>query len=397
MELRPASREEFDDFSRAAMAAFHRELTDDQRERYARIDEPERSLAWFDDGRIVATTGAFTRRLTVPGGAAVPCAAVTAVAVLPTHRRRGLLTAMMRRQLDDLRERGDPLAVLWASEGTIYGRFGYGIGARAAALTARRPAARLAAPPAPGEPLRAGPAGEHVEAMRAVYERVRPQRPGLLDRPGPWWGDRLDDPERERGGAQPLQAVVTGDGYALYAVRPDDDADEGPAGEVRVRELVAATPEAHARVWAFLLDQDLTSKITWDLAPVDEPLWLRLTDPRAVRITLADSVWVRLVDVQAALEARSYAADPGAVIEVADGFCDWNAGRYRLSGEGCERTDAAADLALDVADLGAAYLGGTTLHALAAAGRVRELTPGAVTRASAALRGDVEPWCADSF
>jgi predicted acetyltransferase len=120
MELRPATRAEFEEFSRAAMRAFHRELTDDDRRRYERIDEPERSLAWFDGGRIVATTGAFTRELTVPGGA-VACAAVTAVAVVPTHRRRGLLTAMMRRQLEDLRERGDAVAALWASEGTIYG------------------------------------------------------------------------------------------------------------------------------------------------------------------------------------------------------------------------------------------------------------------------------------
>jgi predicted N-acetyltransferase YhbS len=129
MELRPATREEFDDFGRAALSAFHQELTDADRERYARIDEPERSLAWFDDGRIVATTGVYTREVTVPG-AVVPCAAVTAVAVVPTHRRRGLLTAMMRRQLEDLRDRGDPVAILWASEGGIYGRFGYGIAAR---------------------------------------------------------------------------------------------------------------------------------------------------------------------------------------------------------------------------------------------------------------------------
>jgi predicted acetyltransferase len=222
MELRPATREEFEDFSRAAMWAFHRELTDADRERYERIDEPERSLAWFDDGRIVATTSAFTRELTVPG-AAVPCAAVTAVAVVPTHRRRGLLTAMMRRQLDDLRQRGDAVAILWASEGAIYGRFGYGIGARAARLAARRPAARLALAPATGEPLRAGPAGEHVEAMRALHNRVRPQRPGMLDRPGPWWADRLDDPESERHGAQALQAVIVDDGYALYAVRAEFD------------------------------------------------------------------------------------------------------------------------------------------------------------------------------
>jgi predicted acetyltransferase len=395
MELRAATREEFDDFSRAALWAFHREFTDADRKRYERIDEPERSLAWFDDGRIVATTSAFTRELTVPG-AAVACAAVTAVAVVPTHRRRGLLTAMMRRQLDDLRERGDAVAILWASEGTIYGRFGYGIGARAARLVARRPAARLAAAPAASEPLRAGRAGEHVEAMRAVHDAVRLLRPGMLDRPGPWWEDRLHDPESERDGAQPLQAVIVDDGYAVYAVRPEFGED-GPAGEVRVRELVAATPAAHARLWAFLLDQDLTRTITWELAPVDEPLWLTLTDPRSLRTTVTDSLWVRLVDVATALGARRYASSADVVIEVADGVCAWNAGRYRLSGGGCERSEAAADLALDVADLGAAYLGGTTLRSLAAAGRVRELTPGALARASAAFRGEVEPWCPETF
>src|SRR3954447_3619149 len=227
MELRPASREEFDDFGRAAMSAFHRQLDDVDRERYARIDEPERSLAWFDGGRIVATTGAYTRELTVPG-AVIACAAVTAVAVVPTHRRRGLLTAMMRRQFEDVRERGDAVAILWASEAGIYGRFGYAISARAARLLARRPAARLAAAPALGEPLRAGPAREHLEAMRAVHDRVRPHHPGMLDRDGPWWGNRVFDPEHKRQGAQPLQAVSVENGYALYAVRPDFDED-GPA------------------------------------------------------------------------------------------------------------------------------------------------------------------------
>jgi predicted acetyltransferase len=395
MELRPATRDEFDDFSRAVLSAFHQEFSDADRERYERIDEPERSLAWFDDGRIVATAGAFTRELTVPG-AIVPCAAVTAVAVVATHRRRGLLTAMMRRQLEDLRARGDAVAALWASEGGISGRVGYGIAARAARLVARRPGARLAGAPAAGEPLRAGPAGEHVEAMRAVHERVVPRRPGMLGRPGPWWRDRLNDPESLRHGAQPLQAVLVEDGYALYAVRPDSG-DDGPEGDVRVRELVAATPDAHARLWAFLLDQDLTRTITWRLAPVDEPLWLALSDPRAVRMTLTDGLWTRLVDVAAALSARTYALDADVVIAVADDFCPWNTARYRLSAGGCERTQAPADLELDVSSLAAAYLGGTTLRSLAAAGRVRELTPGAVSTASAAFRGTVEPWCPEVF
>jgi predicted acetyltransferase len=395
MQLRPATREEFDEFSRAAMSAFHREYTESDRMRYERIDEPERSLAWFDDGRIVATTMAFTRTLTVPG-ATVPCAGITAVSVVPTHRRRGLLTAMMRRQLDELREGPEPIAALWASEGTIYGRFGFGVSTSNAHLVARRPAARLAAPPPPGDPLRAGPAGEHVEAMREVHARVLPGRPGMFDRPGPWWEDRLYDPEANRGGAQPLRAVVAEDGYALYAVRPEFD-DDGPAGEVKIRELVAATPQARAVLWAFLLDQDLTRTIAWELAPADEPLWLMVTDSRAVRRAVGDGLWVRLVDVARALSARTYATDPDVVLEVSDAFCPWNEGRYRLSGGACERTDAEPDLALDVTALGAAYLGGTTLRELAAAGRVRELREGALARASAAFRGDVAPWCPEIF
>jgi predicted acetyltransferase len=396
MELRPATAGELDDFGRAVMSAFHRELTEEDIRHYERIDEPERTLAWFDDGRIVAGTGIYSRHVTVPG-AVVPCAAVTAVGVVPTHRRRGLLTAMMRRQLEEVHARGEPVAVLWASEGAIYGRFGYGIAARIGRLTARRPLARLASsPPPPREPLRAGPAADHVEHMRAVYEGVRASRPGMLDRLGPWWDVRLYDPESQRGGAQPLQAVTVPDGYALYAVRGDRDED-GPAGEVVVRELVAATPQARALLWTFLLDQDLTRTVTWTLAPPDEPLWLMLTDPDAIRVVLESSLWARLVDVAGALAARSYASDPDVVLEVADTFCPWNAGRYRLAGGACERTEADADLALGASALGAAYLGGTTLRELAGAGRVAELRPGALERASAAFAGSVAPWCPEVF
>jgi predicted acetyltransferase len=395
VELRVPAQEESDDFSRAVLSAFHREFTDEVRRHYEPIDEPERLLAWFDGGRIVGTTGAYTRTLTAPG-ALLPCAAVTATGVVPTHRRRGLLTSLMRRQLDDVRQRGEPVAVLWASEGSIYGRFGYGPAIRAARLATRRPAAALARRPDARAPLVAGPADEHVEAMRAVHERVRPERPGMLDRPGAWWQERLYDPEGERDGAQALRAVVTDDGYAIYAVRPQWD-DDGPAGEVRLRELVAATPQARAALWAFLLDQDLTRTITWALAPADEPLWLMVTDAQVVRRTLGDGLWVRLVDVRAALAARHYASEPAVVLDVTDGFCPWNEGRYRLGSGTCEPTQAAPDLALDVAALGAAYLGGVTLRELADAGRVRELRAGALSRASAALRGDVEPWCPEMF
>src|SRR5215207_10255695 len=171
MDLRPATTDEFEAFSTAVLTAFHEELTDEERIRYMKIHEPERSLAWYDGDAIVGTSGLFTRTMTVPGGT-VACGAVTAVTVLPTHRRRGLLTAMMRRQLENIRDAGEPIAALWASEGLIYERFGFGTAAQVAELAARRPAARLRTAPAAGPRLRLGLAGEHVDAMRAIHARV---------------------------------------------------------------------------------------------------------------------------------------------------------------------------------------------------------------------------------
>jgi predicted acetyltransferase len=394
MELRQPSTEERDGFDRAAMWAFHRDVSEDDLERWRRIDEHDRQLAWFEDERIVATTLAYSRLLTVPGGAAVPSAGVSAVTVVPTHRRRGLLTSMMRRQLADIRDRGEPLAMLWASEGPIYGRFGFGVSVYNARLQAQRPRARLTASL---EPLRGDHAEAAVDAMRAIHERVRVMRAGMVDRPGSWWEHRLRDPPEERAGAQALRVVFAGDeGYALYAVKPGRD-DDGPSGEVQIRELMTTTAAARGALWAFLLDQDLTRRITWQLAPVDEPLRLVLADPFALTVTVQEALWVRIIDVEAALRARSYTTDPDVVLDVADPFCDWVAGRYRLSADDCARTDARADLELDAAALGAVYLGATTFLDLAAAGRVRELSPGAVERASRAFRGDVPPWCPEIF
>src|SRR4051794_3459787 len=189
MELRPARQDELAAFIATTMSTFHEDVRGEDREHYSRTAELDRSLAWFDGERIVATSGAFTREISVPGGV-LRGAAVTAVGVRPTHRRRGLLTGMMRRQLEDLRERGDAIAMLWASEGPIYGRFGYGVAARGGSRVARRPAARLGAPAPNAPPLAAGPAPDHVDSMRAIYDRVRPGRPGMLDRPSVWWDFR---------------------------------------------------------------------------------------------------------------------------------------------------------------------------------------------------------------
>lgn len=395
MELRKVRGGEENAFADAAMRSFHHELTDAERAQYRRVDELERMLVWDDDGEIVATASAYSRAISVPGGE-VPCAAVTAVTVLGTHRRRGLLTGMMRRQLDELHDGGEPIAALQASEGGIYGRYGYGPAAYGARLVARRADARLLEHPEPGDPLRMVPPASAIDAMRPIHADVRATRPGMLDRLGPWWEDRLWDPENEREGASALRAVLADDAYAIYAVAPVDD-PTGPSGEVRVREVAARTPAARARVWAFLLDQDLTRRTVWNGAPVDEPLWFMLANPRGVSMKPRTVLWARLVDLPRAFAARTYARDLDVVFELDDVFCPWNAGRWRLAGGTCERTTAPAHLALDAATLAATYLGGVTVSALAAAGRVRELRPGAARRASDALRSDVAPWAPDGF
>ena len=302
MRLRGVTPEEMDGgFTDAAMLAFHYEATDAEREHARLVDEPARALVWEDDGRIVATASAYSRDMSVPGGT-LPCAAVTAVTVVPSHRRRGLLTGLMRRQLDDLREGGEAVAVLKASEGGIYGRFGYGPATYEAVLRARRADRGLLAGSGPdhGPPLRIAPPAEALDVMRPLHEAERARRPGMLDRSGPWWDDRLLDLENERAGATARRAVLADGGYALYSIASRDD-PRGPQGEVRVRELVAETPEARARLWSFLLDQDLTATLVWPSAPVDEPLTLMLANPRGADLAPRTALWVRLVDLPRAL------------------------------------------------------------------------------------------------
>jgi predicted acetyltransferase len=398
VEPAPVSRDEIPDYVRAAYSAFHNHPREHLHERWQRVLEPERTLVLRDRGRIVAGAGIFSRRLTVPGGE-VPAAGVTLVAVRPTHRRRGLLTVLMRRQLADIHDAGrEPVAALWASEPVIYGRFGYGLATLAADLEVRTREARLRRTSTAQVDL-LGPA-DALDAMRPVHEAVRPELPGMLDRDGPWWEDRLRDHESDRDGAQPLLAAVTEDAYALYTVKPWF-APEGPAGEVRVREVVAASDEGLAAIWGFLLGLDLITKLMWDLAAADEPLPHMVVNAHDVRVHLADALWVRLVDLPRALAARTYAQPFEVVFEVVDDVCPWNAGRWALRWDGstatCARTATPAALELGAAELGAVYLGGTTLEQLARAGRVCELRSGALAAASRAFMGDRAPWCPEIF
>lgn len=371
------------------------------------VTEFERALAVWDGAECVGTAAAFSFALTVPGRAGVPVAGVSAVGVRPTHRRRGLLRAMMGRQLADVRERGEPLAVLTASEPAIYGRFGYGAACQEMRMTVDT--VRLAAPELPGVDgvrLRLVDPAAALDDCEQVYAQLVPTRPGMLARRPGWERVAALDLPSDRAGAGRLQCVVAevdGEvrGYARYAITTDTDKSGQPRGTVQVRHIEALDPVVYAALWRYLFGIDLTSSVSVRHRPVDDPLLHLVADMRRCRIELRESLFVRPVEVGAALAARTYRTPVEVVLEVADPFCPWNEGRWRLSGDGtgavCARSTDPAELSLSVRELGSAYLGGWTLSALAAAGRVRELRPGALGAASMAFGSDVAPWLPHDF
>ena len=407
LDLRPIDADEFPAYFRSLYETFGGDARDDDVEADRWVFEPDRSLATVADKRIVSTAAIFSRRMTVPGGE-LPVAAVTMVTVSPTHRRQGILRAMMRRQLTELHDEGrEPVAALWASEGTIYGRFGYGLAARRARLTGDTRSLTVPRGADAGDGrIRMVSVEEARPHLSSVYETARTGQNGWLDRAGRWWDNRLFDPEHARDGATALrcalyeQAEGTVTGYAIYRIKQRWD-ETGNQSEVQVLELTATSPQAYASTWRFVLDLDLVRRVTKRIVPADEPLQHIVTDPNAVRLSLDAGLWVRLADVDRALAARRYATEVDVVLDVDDDFCPWNAGRWRLAagptGATCTPTHDPADLQLRAVDLGAAYLGGPSLATLAAAGRVQERRPGALAAASRAFAEDREPWCPEVF
>jgi predicted acetyltransferase len=378
----------------------------EERELWNSLTEFDRSLGAWDGDACVGTAGAFSFRLTVPGGASVPAAGVTMVGVAATHRRRGVLTSMMRRQLDDVREWGWPLAVLTASEPEIYGRFGYGAGTFHVNAEIDTTRVRLTVPPGTDDVgLRFAVAADVLDVCEDLYARKVSGRPGMLARLPGWERLLVLDPETDRDGGSPLQCVLAerdGEvvGYTRFRIKPEWDAS-GPKGSVLVRDVVGLDPAAQAALWRFLFGIDLTTSLKVRGRPLDEAWQHQVSDIRRCAVRVRDSLHVRLVDVGAALEARTYQAPVDVVFEVEDAFCPWNAGRWRLTGNAkgasCGRTTDPADLSLSVRELGAAYLGGVSLEALGAAGRVRELRQGALSEASVGFASAVAPWLPHGF
>jgi predicted acetyltransferase len=401
IEVRPcASLEELRDALNAIGHYFGFENTPEDVERFTKWIEVERVHGAFEGTRAVGATGSFGFRMSVPGGASVPAAGVSVVGVLPTHRRRGVLRSLMQKQLADARARGELVAYLWASEATIYGRFGYGLGAHVGSIALAHERTAFAVPFASRGRVRLVDLEEAARLFPPLFEQVRAQRPGMFERSQAWWETRrlYDDPARRHGGPKHralLELAGEPAGYAIYNVKQDWRGGS-TAGVVTITEAVAVTPEAIRELWRWLLDFDWTSEFRADLLPLDHELFLLLAEPRRMEFAINDGVWLRLIDVGAALSARTYGGGE-IVLEVEDAFLPENAGRWRVDAGGAACTEDPADLRLDVTAVGSVYLGGFTFADLVRGSRARELTEGAAKRADALFRTDVQPWCPEIF
>jgi predicted acetyltransferase len=405
VEIRAFGEDRVEEAVRMRAAAFGEEIHPEEIEVERSIIARSRNLAAIEGEAIVGSASSYPFELTVPGGATLPAGGITMVGVLPTHRRRGLGRALMRRQLDELHDQGTPLAYLWASEGRIYQRFGYGLGAMAASFDIRRQDSDLLRAVDPQGRVRLVDRTEALKVFPSVYERVRPARPGFVDWDEHWWKETFLDIASTRDGATPFfwAAYETADGlegYLVYRVKESDH--RGMVDNIIVvEELMAATDDAYTALWRYCFEVDLVRRVKGWKRPADEPLLFMLAEPRGLGLRLRDGTWLRLVDVEAALAGRRYAVEGRVVLEIRDGFCSWNEGRWLVEGgpEGatCRRAGDEPDLVTDPATLAATYLGAVPLRTLAAAGRVEERTTGALRRADAMFATGVAPWCPHIF
>ncbi|MEY2229195.1 MULTISPECIES: GNAT family N-acetyltransferase [Streptomyces] len=409
MEIRSTTDEDLDVFVDTVHAAFGRfpETPIEGGGLWWSALEMDRCLlALTADGRPVGTAATHSFELTLPGETLVPAAGVTAVGVLPSHRRQGVLSTMMRHQLTELRARGEFLSVLLASEAPIYGRFGYGPATYTARLKVPRHQAALAVPRARGvahapaagsdngsvEVLRRAECGEILEE---VYDRYRRAQPGALSRPHRWWALRAGQPPispAPRYVAVHRDADGVADGYASYSIE---------SGTLMVDETITTDDAVFTALARFALGHDLVSQVVFRHVPPEHPLRWQLADFRAGEVSGdMDWLWVRLLDVPRALTARGWFTDGELVLDVEDPFLGEH-GRYLLTvQEGkadCIPTDRDPDLSLDMRDLGSIYLGGTAPSTLVRAGHIRAHHPSAVTLADALFRADRPPHCLHWF
>jgi predicted acetyltransferase len=410
-ELRPVREDEFDAVLEVSSIAFGEELTPEDAAAWLPAFPFERSLAAFESGRMVATSAVLPLELTVPGGITIPMGGVTAISTLPTHRRRGLLARLLSAHFEDMTARGETVSGLGASEGVIYGRFGYGPAASAVSFAVEHAHSAFATHKSPSDTgrltLLQGDQARTI--LPAIHESLRRLTPGTVSRASGLWHTYLADAPIERAGASGMLHVIheddsgRPDGYASYRVK-EQCKGALSQNELKVVEVWAADATSYALLWRYLLDTDLVKTVTCAHGRVDEPLRWLLADPRRFVVNeLYDVLWLRLHDVPRALADRRYATVGRLVLEVIETFPSPTVNRYELhvtsadSPAECAATTSKPDLALDAGTLSTTYLGGVSFAALAAAGRVRELTPGAVALADTMFLTVPAPFCSTDF
>ena len=401
IEIRPITRDEFGRFMNLFMRTMgFQPHSEKALEREIRAYDLSRSLAALDGEQIVATAHSFLFDLTLPGSTSVTAAGVTDVAVATTHRRRGLVTELMRRQLSEARDRGEPVAILIASESAIYGRYGYGLSSTIVDVSVDTHYAALRSDVVPSGVVRFVDDVTADKIFPDVYERHRISQPGAVPRHEVWWERWRDDRKGDESLAIYESQGGDVDGYVRYSVRAKWDAGL-PDHTLQIHDFITTTTEAAAALWRHCLSADLVRTVKVGARPIDEPLRWFLANPRAMRATrVGDMLWTRPLDVAAALAARRYANDDELVLDVSDELFG-TASRFALAARtgdsACEPTDATPDVSLSIGDLGAIYLGGTPPTELTAVGRIRENTPGAVHRLECCFASTPKPWSGTWF
>lgn len=362
----------------------------------------ERSFGAFENGTIVGHAGGIPFQTRLPGGTDVATDGVTRVGVLPTHRRRGILTALMHHQLRAAFERGEPLASLRASESVIYGRFGYGLAGLSAHVRIDTAATRFLVPAPTSGSFHYLRESETLDVIPPLYERCR-RRPGSLSRPASLFAFDLDplvDAEKEDRRWLVVHRDERGrpDGYVDWEAIDREHWEEKGA-RIELNELWGVSDDVEAQLWRFLFDLDLVHEVVCEMRPIDDALRWRLADVRAFKVMdVFDEQWLRLVDVSAVLGARTYAGDDSIVIEVThDPVFEHNLGRFEVSNAGCRRVRRAPDVRLDVAGAGAVALGGTSFDELLRSGRIDEARRGGVDRADRLFASRPKPFCGTFF
>lgn len=408
-EIRGITPENLPELHRVASTAFGEHMKQERLDDEYLVIEYDRMLGVADGDELVASAGAYSLELTVPGPNVVPMAGVTWVSCLPSHRRRGLLRKMMKFQLDDVARRGEAIAGLTASEAVIYGRFGYGVASQFVEAKVRKTAAHFRDESKATGRIRMVWDDERAKVLPPIFDEWRRRRPGSVDRSEGRFQQMFVDREFDRGGASALFYAVhddkrgVPDGYVAYRVKEGDR--EGDAGgTVIVREVIAVDPEVEAALWRFVLDIDLVSKFVLKYQPVDSQVSWRLVDSRGYDgAGVWDFLWLRVMNTAAALSARTYSVDDSLTIEVVDPFRPRGAaaGRFRLDGgpDGATCTkdkNGRADLTIPVDALASAYLGGVKWSTLSAAGRVSGSRK-ALLRADAMFASTPLPFCNTGF